>query len=588
MSDISMKMKNLVEISSLVAESTNFFDIKDKIIEKMLQVVFPRKACVNLFYNNDYNHAYLVCSNSLEYIKETFKSNDVKGVKFDFDEDYPDYIHESVEHKKIIYIKNVFEDERAVKERDLATNENYTGRVVFPLTYNKNVVGFMTCFLEKDDILKDEDIDFVSSIASLIALSIEITEKNSEKNFAIDKLRNSLELISEATRKLYQNKNIDEFLVHLSDIARKTTNSQDSVILIDKNNCKNKIFRSYCKLDERDSDVEEIINLLVSKNVPGLYVNDKEVAKEIKADVDTYIFHKLPSESESIGVILCTDGKKYSDDDLNILSILSKQVTVAMQLYDYSEQNVKHKLIAKELNILNKQQKLIMNDSKMECNKDKELEFYHKPATVVGGDFYYAHKIDDKRVAFIIADVMGHGIVANYMVAMIKGAFKTLCYQYKTPGEIATYLNKILYDEFDKMGVFATALINVLDTENNILSVSNAGHYSPIIIDDNGEIVESIHCKKGIPIGVLSDCEYHSNTFSIENYPMIFMFTDGSLEIKNQNKEEFGLDRLKNFVKDNYKNNKNQIVENLKIETEKFSGNDNFDDDILILMLKNI
>ena len=85
---------------------------------------------------------------------------------------------------------------------------------------------------------------------------------------------------------------------------------------------------------------------------------------------------------------------------------------------------------------------------------------------------------------------MGHGIVANYMVAMIKGTFKTLCYQYKAPGEIATHLNKILYDEFDKMGVFATSLISVFDTENNILSVSNAGHYSPIIIDDNGEVVK--------------------------------------------------------------------------------------------------
>lgn len=588
MSNISKKMKNLVEISSLVAESTNFFEIKDKIIEKMLEVVFPRKACVNLFYNNDYKHAYLVCSNSLEYIRQTFKSDDVKGVKFDFYEDYPDYIHEAVEEKKIIYIKNVFEDERAIKERDLATNENYMGRVVFPLIYNKKVVGFMTCFLNKDDILKDEDIDFVSSIASLIALSIEITEKNGQKNFIIDKLRNSLELISEATRKLYQNKNIDEFLVHLSDIAEKITNSQDSVILVDRNNCKNRIFRSYCKLDERDNNLEETINLLLSKNVPGLYVNDRELAKEITLDVDTYIFYKLTNESESIGVILCTDGKKYEDDDLNILSILSKQVTVAMQLYDYSEQNVKHKLIAKELNILNKQQKLIMNDSKIKCNYEKELEFYHRPATVVGGDFYYAHKIDDKRVAFIIADVMGHGIVANYMVAMIKGAFKTLCYQYKTPGEIATHLNKILYDEFDKMGVFATALINVFDTERNILSVSNAGHYSPIIIDDNGEVVESLNCKKGIPIGVLPDCEYHSNTFSIENYPMVFMFTDGTLEIKNQCKEEFGLDRLKNFVKSNYKNNKNKIIENLKKETEKFTGNDNFDDDILILMLKNI
>ena len=49
MSDISMKMKNLVEISSLVAESTNSFDIKDKIIDKMLQVVFPRKLALTYF-----------------------------------------------------------------------------------------------------------------------------------------------------------------------------------------------------------------------------------------------------------------------------------------------------------------------------------------------------------------------------------------------------------------------------------------------------------------------------------------------------------------------------------------------------------
>ena len=75
--------------------------LKDKIIEKMLEVVFPRKACVNLFYNNDYKHAYLVCSNSLEYIRQTFKSNDNRGVKFDFYRDYPDYIHEAVENKKI-------------------------------------------------------------------------------------------------------------------------------------------------------------------------------------------------------------------------------------------------------------------------------------------------------------------------------------------------------------------------------------------------------------------------------------------------------------------------------------------------------
>lgn len=584
MSCISCKMTNLVEISSMVASSTNFFEIKDDIIDKMLQVVHPTKACVNLFYDNDYNHAYLVCSNTLSYIKDTFKPIDKIGTKLDFYEEYPDYIHEAVEDKKVIYVDNLFEDPRAEREVQLATLEGYRGRIVFPIILNKDVVGFMTCFLTEEDELKKEDIDFISSVASLIALSLEITEKNKEKGLIINKLRKSLELISDATRKLYLTKNIKEFLIDLLDLAQKITNSESADIIFDE---KNRIFNSYSNLYDKKVDIQPILDNLLSTEVDGDYINDKENVNSTNQYINSYIYYKLTNEDKDIGVIICTNGKKYTDDDLSILSILSRQVTVAMQLFEYSEQNVKHKLIAKELNILNKQQKLIMNESKMECNKEKELEFYHKPATVVGGDFYYAYRIDEDRVAYIVADVMGHGIVANYMVAMIKGAFKTLCHQYKTPGEIATYLNKILYDEFDKMGVFATCLISVFSVKENILSVSNSGHYSPIFIDINGEIVDNINCKKGIPIGVLPEGVYHSNTFSIKDFSMIFMFTDGVLEIKNSNKEEYGLERLRLFVKNNYRYNKDTIIENLKRDIEEFSGSDNYDDDILIVMLKN-
>ena len=584
MSCISCKMTNLVEISSMVASSTNFFEIKDDIIDKMLQVVHPTKACVNLFYDNDYNHAYLVCSNTLSYIKDTFKPIDKIGTKLDFYEEYPDYIHEAVEDKKVIYVDNLFEDPRAEREGQLATLEGYRGRIVFPIILNKDVVGFMTCFLTEEDELKKEDIDFISSVASLIALSLEITEKNKEKGLIINKLRKSLELISDATRKLYLTKNIKEFLIDLLDLAQKITNSESADIIFDE---KNNMFNSYSNLYDKKVDIQPILDNLLSTEVDGDYINDKENVNSTNQYINSYIYYKLTNEDKDIGVIICTNGKKYTDDDLSILSILSRQVTVAMQLFEYSEQNVKHKLIAKELNILNKQQKLIMNESKMECNKEKELEFYHKPATVVGGDFYYAYRIDEDRVAYIVADVMGHGIVANYMVAMIKGAFKTLCHQYKTPGEIATYLNKILYDEFDKMGVFATCLISVFSVKENILSVSNSGHYSPIFIDINGEIVDNINCKKGIPIGVLPEGVYHSNTFSIKDFSMIFMFTDGVLEIKNSNKEEYGLERLRLFVKNNYRYNKDTIIENLKRDIEEFSGSDNYDDDILIVMLKN-
>ena len=45
--------------------------------------------------------------------------------------------------------------------------------------------------------------------------------------------------------------------------------------------------------------------------------------------------------------------------------------------------------------------------------------------------------------------------------------------------------------------------------------------------------------------------------------------------------------RLENFIKNNYKNNQEVIIEKLKSELKEFSNKDNYDDDILIVMLKN-
>ena len=60
--------------------------------------------------------------------------------------------------------------------------EEYFGRIVFPLVINHNVVGFMTCFLTKEDKINQNDIDFISSVSSMISLSIDITMKNNSNH----------------------------------------------------------------------------------------------------------------------------------------------------------------------------------------------------------------------------------------------------------------------------------------------------------------------------------------------------------------------------------------------------------------------
>lgn len=567
------RLRCVVEISALVTQSNNFFEIKDKIIEKMLEVVHPTKACVNLFYKNNYKHAYLVCSETLDYISELYPMEYPRGVKIDFNE-YPIYVREAVRERKIIYIENVFEDERAEAERELAKEEGYIGRIVFPLMINEKVIGFMTCFLTEEDSL-DNDIDFISSVASLISLSIEVTTKNNDIQMLINKLRGAIASINEATKKLYLNKDITSFLDHLSKQACNITKSKEALIIIDDEENKRQQFSSYSTNSEKNIDIYSILNEIVKCDSIGKFNNELG-----------YIYYKLKQKEKVVGYIICINSEKYTNDDLSILSVLVKQVSVAMQLYEYNQNEVKHQVLENELNLLSKQQKLIMNKGNKELSNNKELYYYHQPARVVGGDFYHAIKKAEDKIVTILADVMGHGMVSNYVVAMIKGAFKVLAKQFETPSEIMNNLNKFLFDEFDEMGVFTTCIISVIDSKNNTMILSNAGHYYPIGVKKD-KSSNFIQCVKGIPIGILEDAKYSEVEVDISDYRLISMYTDGILEINNENKEEFGVDRLKNFLTKNADLNKLELITSLKSELWNFSKKSNFQDDILIVTLKD-
>lgn len=582
-------MKNLVDISVMVTQSTNFFEIKDKIVDKMLEVIEPTKACVNLFYDNNFEYAYLVCSATLDRIPKIFPKNSKIGTKLNFKDSYPEYIHDAVEQKKIIYVEDIFENPKAIDERELAKMEGYCGRIVFPLVLNYTVIGFMTCFLTEEDSIEELDITFLSSVVSLISLSIEITLENEHTEELIDKLRESISNINNVTAKLHLNNDVNEFMTSLNIQAKNLTKSNEAFIVIDDLNYDYKIFSEMDIRNKKKIDFQKILLELNEYEEDGNYVNDTDISIIDGKKVKNYIYYKLKEGNKVVGCVLCSNSQGYTQDDFNILEMISKQVVLGMQLYKYNQAETKHKLIANELNILNKQQKLIMNESEMKLNDDKDLYFYHRPATVVGGDFYHAQAINENKVAYIIADVMGHGIVSNYVVAIIKGCFKTLCYNYETADDIMNKLNQILYDEFDKMGVFTTCIVGVIDTKNNTLDISNAGHYCPIIIDKSGNITstENKLCKKNVPLGVLEDIKYEQNTISMKEISMICMYTDGIIEIKNKDKEQFGIQRFKSFLLKNYNLKKDDFINELKRELEGFVPKHNFDDDILVVCLSD-
>lgn len=587
MNDVK-RMKNLVEISEIVTGSDNFFEIKDLVINKMLKVVHPTKACVNLFYNKDYNYSHLVCSATLDYIPKLFPKNEEYGSKIDFSL-YPKYIHEAVFEKKIVIVKNLFEDERAVGEEEMAKKEDYVGRVVLPFVINNETVGFMTCYLQKEDELDQKDIDFMSQVASLMSLSISTTKKNKDINKLINKLRNSISNINKGSRMLYSTKDIYYYMKKMSCVIAETTNSEYAMINVYNIDDSGKIVGQKVGIACPEDSINGINAIMPqitnSKSMFGIANNCEINIGEKK--IKHYMFTKVVIDSSSELVVFCGGNSEYNTDDENTMSILSKQIKNSIINYEYYLSEERYKEIENDLSMLKRQQRLIMNStSDIDVFSDNKMYFYHRPSRLVGGDFYNAIDLGDK-IVFIVADVMGHGIVSNYIVAIIKGAFEILSRHIDNPGEILKQINDYLYNEFDKMGIYATTIVGVFDKNNLKLSIANAGHYFPIIISNDNTIINDQEGERGLPIGIMEKVSYKSVDYNLSDVKEICFFTDGILEMKDSEGKEFGIEGLTAFLLDNSKNNKEKTLSNVKEKIMDFAEDKEKLDDILLVFIKN-
>lgn len=581
------RMRSLVDISKIVTESDDFYKIKDIIINKMLSVVHPTKACVNLFFEDDYSYSHLVCSQTLKYIPVAFPKNEVHGTKIDFSI-FPEYIHEAVKEKKIVVVKDVFSDPKAKGEENLALNEDYRGRAVFPFINGNRVVGFLSCYLTGDDELDQSDMDFISQVASLMALSISITEKNRGINSLINKLRNSIDNMNVATRQLTSTKDINQYLKMICEVVKSSSDSDYCLINLYDIDINGKIVGQKLSVVSPENATNMLNSLMpevIKTKAFNRIVNGYDKVLPNGENLKNMMFIKFMVDTKTELIAVCGGSKRYLRDDLKTLSMVSKQVALSLKSYDNSVSYELFRNLENDLSILQSQQKLIMDGSSISINQSQEIFPYHRAAQFIGGDFYNAVVKDDK-IIFIIADVMGHGVVANYIVAMIKGAFDILGKHIDEPSKILRHLNNNLYSELDKMGVYATAVVGCLDINSNILTMSNAGHYFPILVEGD-KATQIKNKKRHLALGIMENSEYTDFEYEIKKDDQLCFFTDGIIEMKNINGEEFGMKNLIKFLMNTSDDNSEKLSHKLNALIDSYDIEQTKKDDILMVFIKN-
>ena len=311
--------------------------------------------------------------------------------------------------------------------------------------------------------------------------------------------------------------------------------------------------------------------------------------------------HNASTDTHELLEILTKQAKSddYSSrapqDPFTDSGIIGTQYNVLM---DKLEQSEKQK--NKWKNRVSQEIKLAMNVQKRLMPK-RDIANYpifglNIPAREISGDFYDFYLHDDE-VYFTLSDVSGKGVNAGMVMAKAITLFKIFAKQKFKPNEILLEMNNDL-KESNPIGTFITSIVGRYNMKTDLVEIANAGH-QPALLKIGKEFKE--FPSSSMPLAVAK--HKNESVYQLESFKLdggrVYCFTDGFSECMDENKQEIGIEGVKDLIlkhkNPSLKKELENATEEIRLKTLKTGtlekgikeNNDILDDDLTIIGIGN-
>ena len=394
---------------------------------------------------------------------------------------------------------------------------------------------------------------------------------------------------------------LDELIQLVLEKAQAVMNAEASSVFL-VNEEKN-LLECEVALGEVGDQVTKTISLLKGQGVAGwvwkyekpLIVPDVEKDKRFYSQSDkssgfttkSILAVPLATPNHILGVaevINHVDGKEFTNDDLNLFSTFCRQVTLAIENIKMHRNELEQERMRQQLESARDIQQSFMPQD-LPGGKDEpfELAAINLPASAVGGDFYDAVELAENKLAILIGDVSGKGVPAALYMARLMSDFRFFVQQTPQPAMLLKSLNEMLVER-SRRGMFVTLLYTVIDKKSGMCTFCNAGHL-PLLYRDAIGNVREYPCESGFPLGIVPNVNFQEKHIALSKNDMLLYITDGVIEAKNQNRQEFSANRVVNlFTHSNF--SPEILVEQIQQEIISFAEATPQHDDITLMALK--
>ncbi|HEY5743709.1 MAG TPA: SpoIIE family protein phosphatase, partial [Terrimicrobiaceae bacterium] len=226
--------------------------------------------------------------------------------------------------------------------------------------------------------------------------------------------------------------------------------------------------------------------------------------------------------------------------------------------------------------------------------QESAVHFYpfFRPSMTVSGDFFDVLDISDEKAGLFICDVMGHGVRAALVAAIVRSVVSELRPLWTKPGELLLAINRALLETFkgSEITLFASAFYLVADLAKGQLRYANAGHPHPLHLarpqKESSAIASPLMGKPpGPALGLFEEAKYDTLRCRLSHRDVVLVFTDGLFEVEGSGGELYDYQQLSKAVRNRAELPVVELCRGLIDEVQQFSATQNFNDDVCLVAM---
>ncbi len=190
-----------------------------------------------------------------------------------------------------------------------------------------------------------------------------------------------------------------------------------------------------------------------------------------------------------------------------------------------------------------------------------------------------------KHGGFLVAifEVVNETRETSTLAAMLKSSVRLLCLKFPdNPASILQELNKTLLP-YQGKGHLITGFIGIVDVTNDTLKCANAGQTFPISLGNDGIQQLSIASS---PLGIIPKAKFSNHEVSLKG-KSLFLFTQGVINLQNQEQAKLGSDGLVQIIESANKANQKEIAKEIDVRLRAFSEGVTWLPDYILLHIRS-